>query len=200
MHKRIILPALVGALMLGACGGNPPPQQDTGPTPEEIAAQRRADSIAAAQRAAEEAARRERERMEAERRAREEAEREAARAREIIAEMVHFDYDRSDIRAEDQAILRRKVGVLRANPNVMIRIEGHADERGTDEYNLALGQRRANAIKDFLVGFGLDPNRFETTSFGEERPLNRGSNEMAWAQNRRGEFQITSGEVTRTGN
>ena len=197
MHKRSILPALGGALLLGACGGK---QQQMGPTPEELAAQARADSIAAAEAAEAERLRLERERAEAERRAREAAEREAARAREIIAQMVHFDYDKYDIRAADQAILREKVGVLRANPNVQIRIEGHADERGSDEYNIALGMRRANAVKDFLVGFGLDPNRCTTVSLGEERPLDRASNETAWAKNRRAEFHITAGEATRTGN
>lgn len=195
MHKRIILPTLVGALLLGACGGRAP--QETGPTPEELA-QARADSIEAARRAEEERLRREEE--ERRRREEEERRREAARAREIIAQMVHFDYDRYDIRPEDQVILREKVGVLRANPDVRLRIEGHSDERGSDEYNIALGMRRANAVKDFLVGFGLDPNRFETVSLGEERPLNPASNEDAWAQNRRAEFHITAGEPTTTGN
>lgn len=198
MHKRIILPALVGAVLLGACGGRQP--QQTGPTPEELAAQARADSIAAAQRAEAERQRLEEERRRREEEARRRAAEEAARAREIIAQMVHFDYDKYDIRPEDQTILRSKVGVLRANPAVQVRIEGHADERGSDEYNIALGMRRANAVKDFLVGFGLDPNRFSTVSLGEERPIDRASNESAWAQNRRAEFHITAGEATRTGN
>jgi len=198
MQKRIILPALVGALLVGACGGKQPPQQ-AGPTPEELAAQARADSIEAARRAEEERRRLEEERRRAEEEARRRAEEEARRAREILAEMVHFDFDKFDIRASDQETLRRKVAVLRANPNVRIRIVGHADERGSDEYNLALGLRRANAVKDFLVGFGLDASRFETASMGEEQPLVRASNEEAWALNRRAEFQVTAGEATRTG-
>jgi peptidoglycan-associated lipoprotein len=83
--------------------------------------------------------------------------------------------------------------VLRANPEVRLRIEGHADERGSIEYNLALGQRRAEAARDWLVGFGIAPNRFETVSWGEDRPLVRASNEEAWAMNRRAEFRIIAG-------
>ncbi len=196
MHKRMILGALVGALALGACGGNPPPQQDTGPTAEELA---RADSIEAARRAEEERLRLEEERRRAEEEARRRAAEEAARAREILAQMVHFEYDKYAIRPEDQDILRTKAGVLRANPDVQVRVEGHADERGSDEYNLALGLRRANAVRDFLVGFGLDASRFETVSMGEERPIDPASNEAAWAQNRRAEFNVTAGEVARTG-
>ncbi|HEX6940332.1 MAG TPA: OmpA family protein [Longimicrobiales bacterium] len=198
MQKRVILPALVGALLVGACSGNEPPQQ-VGPTPEELAAQARADSIEAARRAEEERRRLEEERRRAEEEARRRAEEEARRAREILAEMVHFDYDKYDIRPMDQETLRRKVSVLRANPDVRVRIVGHADERGSDEYNLALGLRRANAVKDFLVGFGLDASRFETVSMGEEQPIDPASNEAAWAQNRRAEFQVTAGEVTKTG-
>lgn len=197
MQKRIILPALVGALLVGACGGKQPPQQ-AGPTPEELAAQARADSIEAVRRAEEERRRLEEERRREEE-ARRRAEEEARRAREIFAERVHFDFDKFDIRASDQETLRRKAAVLRANPNARVRIIGHADERGSDEYNLALGLRRANAVRDFLVSLGIDPSRFETASMGEEQPLVRASNEEAWAQNRRAEFQLVSGELTRAG-
>ncbi|MBW3552872.1 MAG: OmpA family protein [Gemmatimonadetes bacterium] len=197
MKHRLTIPVMMAALALGsvaACGGNPEPQ---GPTPEEIAAQARADSIAAAQRAEQErlaAERRaEQQRLEAERRAREEAARETAAARSILEEMINFDYDRSAIRPDAEQRLMRKLTVLRANPNARIRVAGHADERGSVEYNLALGQRRAEAAKDFLVGFGIDASRIETVSFGEDRPLVRASNEQAWAQNRRDEFTVIAG-------
>ena len=86
-----------------------------------------------------------------------------------------------------------KVDILRANPNVTVRVEGHADERGSTEYNLALASRRADAVKTFFTGFGLDADRFPTVSYGEERPLVNRSDEAAWAQNRRAEFVITGG-------
>lgn len=196
MKHRLTIPVMMAALALGsvaACGGNPEPQ---GPTPEEIA-QARADSIAAAQRAEQErlaAERRaEQQRLEAERRARDAAARETEAARSILEEMIHFDYDRSAIRPDAEQRLMRKLAVLRANPTARIRIAGHTDERGSIEYNLALGQRRAEAAKDFLVGFGIDGSRIETVSFGEDRPLVRASNEQAWAQNRRDEFTVIAG-------
>lgn len=192
MQKRIILPMLVGAVFLGACGGKQAPQV------EPPVAATPGDDEEARRRAEEERRRREEE----ERRRREEEERrraeaEAARAREILAEMVFFDFDRYDIRMDAEATLRAKTGVLRANPDVRVRIEGHADERGSDEYNLALGMRRASAVRDFLVGFGLDASRFDVVSRGEEQPLDPRSNEEAWARNRRAEFHVISGQVLR---
>lgn len=194
MQKRMILPLLMGALLLGACGGKQAPQVD--PVAEE---QVRLEEEARLRREAEEARRREEE--EARRRAEEErrraAEEEAARAREILAEIVFFDFDRSDIRSDAAEVLTRKISVLRANPDVRIRIEGHADERGSDEYNLALGMRRAQAVKDFLIGYGISESRFETFSFGEDRPLDRAGTEDAWASNRRAEFNVVSGQVAK---
>ncbi len=117
---------------------------------------------------------------------------EAARA--VLTERVHFDFDESTIRPDTEEILLEKVEILQASPNVRLRIEGHTDERGSVEYNLALGNRRAEAVKQFLVNYGISEDRFETVSFGEERPLAAQSNEEAWAQNRRAEFIITAGE------
>ena len=114
----------------------------------------------------------------------------------IMAELgnaIHFEYDKADIRSEDQTILNRKADVLRANQAVRIRISGHADERGSDEYNQVLGQRRANAAKTYLVGRGIDASRIEVISYGEERPVDRASTEAAWAMNRRDEFEVTAG-------
>lgn len=185
--RRFVVPILA-AVVVGACSSDPPPPPaPAGPSEEELA-QRRADSIAAAReaerRAAEAAAAREAE--EARRRA-------IADARETLEAMVFFDYDESEIRDDAAAVLRRKVEVLRASPQVQIRIEGHADERGSTEYNLALGNRRAEAVRQFLAGFGLPESRFTIVSYGEEQPLVNASNENAWAQNRRAEFEITAG-------
>jgi peptidoglycan-associated lipoprotein len=120
------------------------------------------------------------------------AEREAEMRRitAILEQMVFFDYDESTIRADAQEALAAKVPILRSNAAIRIRIDGHADERGSVEYNLALGMRRANAVRDYLVGFGIDGARFETFSYGEDRPLVTGSGESAWSQNRRAEFRV----------
>jgi peptidoglycan-associated lipoprotein len=118
---------------------------------------------------------------------------ETARARTILEEMVFFDYDDSSIRSDAQDVLSQKVSVLRANPNVALAVTGHADERGSIEYNLALGMRRAASVRDYLVGFGLDASRFSIETLGEDRPLDSGTTESAYARNRRAEFQITRG-------
>ena len=107
--------------------------------------------------------------------------------------MINFDFDRADIRAADQGTLDRKAAILAANTGVRLRISGHADDRGSDEYNLALGNRRAAAAKRYLESKGVDGSRIEVVSYGEERPLNPGSDEAAYAQNRRDEFEITAG-------
>ena len=123
------------------------------------------------------------------------AEREAERRRiiSILEQVVHFDYDEATIRSDAQQLLAAKVPVLRANPGLRIRLEGHADERGSVEYNLALGMRRANAVRQYLMEFGIDGSRFETFSYGEDRPSVQGGTESAWSQNRRAEFRITTG-------
>ena len=154
------------------------------------------DSLRAYQdsvRQAEEAARAEAARLAAERAAEAERQRAAAAARATLEEMVFFDYDISEVRDDAATVLRAKVAILRASPQVRIRIEGHADERGSTEYNLALGNRRAESIRQFLTGFGLSENRFEIVSFGEGRPRAQGSKEGSWARNRRGQFVITAG-------
>ena len=143
------------------------------------AEQARQDSIRAAQ--------------EAERLRREREAEGAAAVRASLQEMVFFDYDESTLRADAQQTLATKVAILRANPSATLRIIGHADERGSIEYNLALGLRRANAVKDYLVGFGLAESRFTTDTMGEDRPLDSSSNESAWARNRRAEFTVTAG-------
>jgi peptidoglycan-associated lipoprotein len=97
---------------------------------------------------------------------------------------VFFAFDRSDINAEGQQTLERQAAWLHRYPNVVVRIEGHCDERGTREYNLALGERRANAVRNVLIAAGVSASRISTISYGKERPIVVGSNEEAWAQNR----------------
>ncbi len=105
---------------------------------------------------------------------------------------VFFDFDRYDIRPQDAEILKENAMVLTKYPNVKIQVEGHCDERGTQEYNLALGERRANAVKRYLVSLGISPDRISIISYGEERPFDPGHTEEAWAKNRRGHFVILS--------
>ena len=101
------------------------------------------------------------------------------------SDTVHFATDSSDVDAEAQGILTRQAAWLQKFPNVRVTVEGHCDERGTREYNLALGDRRANSAKTFLVNAGIDASRITTISYGKERPIATGSDENAWAQNRR---------------
>jgi peptidoglycan-associated lipoprotein len=109
---------------------------------------------------------------------------------QIIDEDIYFDFDQSVIRADAQEVLRKKAEFLRSNSGVSVVIEGHCDERGTAEYNLALGERRALAAKAFLMNLGISSSRLSTISYGEERPVDPGSNEEAWARNRRAHFVL----------
>jgi peptidoglycan-associated lipoprotein len=109
----------------------------------------------------------------------------------FVSENVYFDFDSASLRADAQALLREKAEYLYNNLSLnSLTIEGHTDERGTDAYNLALGDRRADAVKQFLVDLGLSADRFNTISFGEERPLDPGQTEEAWAKNRRATFRV----------
>ena len=103
-----------------------------------------------------------------------------------VGDRVFFGYDRYDVSPEGQQILQGQAEWMKRYPNVNLTIEGHADERGTREYNLALGERRANSIKNYLTGLGVSPTRLNVVSYGKERPAVMGSNAEAWAQNRRG--------------
>lgn len=103
-----------------------------------------------------------------------------------VGDRVFFDFDKSDLKPEARRTIERWAAWLKQYPNVTVTIEGHCDERGTREYNLALGERRANAAKNFLTSLGVDARRVSTISYGKERPAVVGSNEAAWSQNRRG--------------
>jgi peptidoglycan-associated lipoprotein len=121
---------------------------------------------------------------------------ETARARATIEQMVFFDYDRSNIRDDARTVLEAKIPIMRAYPALSIRIEGHADERGSVEYNLALSLRRAESVRSYLENFGISRSRMEIVGLGEERPLDLGANEAAFARNRRSEFRIVTGLAT----
>ncbi len=177
MFRRAAVSLVVLALVMTACSRRQEPQdpspQPTANTPQ-AATPATDDADAAAAAAAARAA-------------------ELARIRGVIEEMVFFDYDRSDIRSDQQETLTRKASVLRSNPEVALRVSGHADERGSVEYNLALGMRRAESVRQFLTGFGIDASRLSTETLGEDRPLDPGATEDAYARNRRAEFTITRG-------
>ncbi len=101
---------------------------------------------------------------------------------------IHFDFDKSDIRSDAIPILERNAAWLKSHGKTSVSVEGHCDDRGTNEYNMALGDRRARAARDYLANLGIESSRLSVVSYGEERPLDRGGNETAWALNRRAEF------------
>ncbi|MGH7458842.1 MAG: peptidoglycan-associated lipoprotein Pal [Longimicrobiaceae bacterium] len=179
---RLLLIALVCSVGWVGCKKKPPAE---GPAPDPEGAARvvnpdsaaRADSLAEARRLATV------------------REAERARAEEALSERVYFDFDSNLLSSEAQEKLRVKAEIMRMNPSVRLRVEGHTDERGTTEYNLALGQRRAEAARAFLVRHGVSPERISTVSYGKERPIADGSNESAWAMNRRDDFAIIGGEL-----
>jgi len=110
-----------------------------------------------------------------------------------VGDTVHFAYNQYNVEDSDKTILGRQAAWLQKYPSVRVTIEGHCDERGTREYNLALGARRANAVKEFLVSQGVSTGRVETVSYGKERPMCTESSEACWAQNRRGVTVLTGG-------
>jgi peptidoglycan-associated lipoprotein len=150
-----------------------------------------ADKAAADKAAAEEAARKAAA-EEAARKAAAEAEKAAAykKAAEAALKTIHFDYDKSDIKEADRALLQGIADFMKAFPAAKLEIEGHCDERGTNEYNLALGNRRAAAALAYLKTLGVDEARFTTISYGKEKPLCTEAKETCWSQNRRGEFKL----------
>ncbi len=215
INAGIVALVAVAGIGMAACGGKEPPPPP--PVVEEAAAQPNADSLAAAEAARREAAASqlcaqamtavangdyERARSLLEQAMRDYPGTECANragtlaegvgAAMTINERVHFEFDRSNITNEAAAILQRKAEVLRNYPNLKVTIAGHCDERGSLEYNQALGQRRAESAKRYLVNLGLPASMFSTVSYGEERPIAQGSNESAWAQNRRDEFNVTN--------
>jgi len=168
-----------------------PAEKLEAPAPDQLAVQERERKIK------EEALREEtlREKSLREKAFREETAQREALAREpalkkINLESIYFDYDQAVIVEGQKEIMLKNSQWLKANPQARIKIEGNCDERGTAEYNLALGQRRADAAKDFLEGLGINSKRMQTISYGFERPLQQGQDEAAWAKNRRVDFVL----------
>jgi peptidoglycan-associated lipoprotein len=180
MTARVV-PLLVTVVVLAGCGRKPAPEAPA-PVPGRAAPAADATPVSPADDGAE--GRR--------------AEALAAQRRALEAP-VYFGFDRSDVDAVARVHLDEKAAVMEANPAIRVRIEGHADERGSDEYNLALGMRRAVAAKQHLVGRGLDEGRLEVVSYGEERPAATGASEEAWTLNRRDEFRVVEGDVLAAG-
>ncbi len=111
----------------------------------------------------------------------------------ILQEVIYFDLDQETIRPDGQSVLDQKAAIMLVNAALRIKISGHADDRGSDEYNLVLGSKRATSAKRYLEAKGIDGSRIETVSFGEERPADTGAGEAAWSKNRRDEFELTAG-------
>lgn len=180
--RSLVIFALLAA---AACGGKKPaetPAPAPAPAPIDstaIKARMRQDSINAA-----------------EARARAAAEAAAQLQSQLSAELaatIHFDFDKADIKPEDQANLDRKAAILKANPGLSIQIAGNCDNRGSDEYNLALGNRRAAAAQRYLINQGVSASQITIVSYGEERPVNPANDEAAWAENRNDQFTPTAG-------
>lgn len=189
-HSRPAI-VLTLAVLATACHRNRTPAAQPVPVANDADAARR-DSVARAEadrRAAEDRARAERDRLDRERNAARDA------VMRALQTPIYFDYDRSELSAETRSRLDEKLVVLGQQRGLTIRVMGHADDRGSDEYNMALGQRRAAAARRYLTQHGLDGSRVSTVSFGEERPACDGTDESCRSQNRRDEFEITSGTV-----
>jgi peptidoglycan-associated lipoprotein len=188
-NRTTLLSLVIASSFVGLAGCRKKPEP--APAPVAVAdnsAQQRADSIAAAQRRADSLAAAQAAQAAAARDAAARAQTSQADLSNILAARVYFDYDRDALRDDAIATLDQKAAVLMANSGVTVTITGHTDERGSEEYNLALGQRRAAQVKRYLVGKGIDAGRLSTQSMGESQPAVQGSDEAAYQQNRRAEF------------
>jgi peptidoglycan-associated lipoprotein len=116
--------------------------------------------------------------------------------RATLEQRIHFALDRAELTPEARTTLAAKVEILRSSPGLTLRIDGHADERGSDEYNLALSKRRASEARRFMMDQGIEAARLETVGYGEEQPLDPGASEAAWAMNRRADFKVTGGALS----
>lgn len=118
-----------------------------------------------------------------------------AKARAVVLSTIYFDLDADELRDDSKSSLDEKIRILNANPQLRVRISGHCDDRGSDEYNIALGRRRSEMAKRYLTDRGVDASRIETATLGRERPAVQGTGEEAWSKNRRDEFEIIAGEI-----
>ena len=195
LKSRIVVMVLVGAsLAAGGCKKKPVVAPAPVVNQDSINAEnaRRAEQARLEQMRRDSLAR-EQSRADSIRAAREGTNRAVADARATITNPVMFEFDKSDLTADDVARLDAKIPLLNVNPDLRIRVAGHTDSRGSDEYNMALGQRRAASAKRYLTQHGISTGRIETVSFGEERPVATGDDENSMAQNRRAEFEIIAG-------
>jgi peptidoglycan-associated lipoprotein len=197
--SRLALLVLVTSASLAACRRKPE-EAPAPPAPPPVnqdsidAANRAREAAAAAARARQDSINAANARAAEEERMRREAEAAArAEAMRAITAPIYFDYDQAEITAESRTVLDAKLPLLTSSPGLRLRIGGHTDSRGSDEYNVALGQRRAAAAKRYLTGRGIADNRIDIVSFGEERPVATGTDEGSYSQNRRDEFEITAG-------
>jgi peptidoglycan-associated lipoprotein len=171
--KRLILFLLIGAmplLLTSGCGGGPKPEPEAPPVIEppvqpEIKAEPEPEV---------------------------KPEPEVVKVKETDFKIVYFDFDKYNLVDSAKSALEHNAQILKSNPSVMVKIEGNCDERGTEEYNLSLGDKRAVSAKNYLVSLGIEGSRLQTISYGKSRPAVQGHNEAAWAKNRRDEFRITS--------
>lgn len=193
MHKRlwfalVLLLVIPGLMVTTSCAKK---TVKSGPTAESQDAAKKAEAEAARQAELAKQRKLEEERLKAEQ-ARKEAERQKGEGEQARfgSEHIYFDFDKSNLKPEAQEILKRKAEYLKKFPQAKVIIEGHCDERGTDEYNLALGDRRAVSAMKFLQNLGIAESRMKTISYGEERPLDKGKNEAAWSKNRRAQFVL----------
>ena len=197
--RRTLAIALGAAVVVlaAACGGHPPPPPPA-PQPNADSLARVRDSLAREQARRDSIQRAEQDAAERAQRARADSLAAVARTTDdvkgMVATMVHFDFNKSNIRAgEDTQVLDQKLGILQANPALHLEIVGNCDERGSDEYNMALGMRRALAAKQYLTSRGIADDRITTRSMGKENPIDPAHTEDAWAKNRRDEFNVTAG-------
>jgi peptidoglycan-associated lipoprotein len=173
MSARVVPFVLTAATVLAACSHHTPPA--TPPAPQQVASTPTPPPATAAPAPAPAPAKV-----------------DDSAIRSILTQMTFFQYDRSDLTGQDETTLAAKIPILAANPSVALRVTGNCDDRGSDEYNLALGQRRAQAAKRYLTQHGIAETRISVISYGKERPISSGDNEAAWAQNRNDQFEITS--------
>ncbi len=202
-RPRVALFTVLALVSAGACHHAKPTAGAPSPTPDgpsaaqldSIARARARDSLDAAQRAraARDSAAEARRRASARQGAVDSA---VASRRSVLLAPVYFDYDQSELRDDTRAALEAKLAILSQIPDLRVRVAGHTDDRGADEYNLALGGRRAAAVKRFFAERGIGPERITVVSFGKERPTCETDDESCWGRNRRAEFSVVRGGAT----
>ena len=178
LHRPARAAAVIAALFAAGCAHHAPPAIAAAPAPPPAPTPAKhslawEDSVVMARMTAD------RQRIDAE---------HAAREKVALKQMVFFSFDQAVLSDSDRAVLDQKFGLLTSEPKLRIRVAGNCDDRGADEYNLALGQRRAAAAKRYLVDRGIDPARIDIVSWGREKPVAQGDNEQAWAMNRNDQF------------